>query len=163
MPLPPAIAASLPGIGLTGLSCFRKFRLVGPSGPVLVNSDLDLIDWHGGRVGRSAEDLLAEMLGLLAMRRSETEAEARFGLLLHHRDHDATTWSFLENLLARIGGHAAIDFVRPPALFALPVDLEHAHGGAMVAGSIGAFSVPRRPSDPPAEDATRHVPQPHRR
>ncbi|HEV7335430.1 MAG TPA: polysaccharide deacetylase family protein [Bosea sp. (in: a-proteobacteria)] len=159
----PGIAAALPEIGLAGLSCFRKFSLGAPGGPVLVNSDLDLIDWHGGRVGRSAEDLLAEMLALLVQRRTQTEGGAQFGLLLHHRDHDATTWAFLENLLARIGGHAAIDFVRPPALFALPVDLEHASGGAMVAGSIGAFSVPRRPSDPPAEDATRDVPQPHRR
>ena len=159
----PAIALALPSIGLVGLSCFRKFSLGAPGGPVLVNSDLDLIDWHGGRSGRSAEDLLAEMLVLLASRRTQKEGGTQFGLLLHHRDHDAASWTFLESLLARIGGHAAIDFVTPQALFALPVDLERAAGSAMVASSIGAFSVPRRPSDPPAEDATRNVPQPHRR
>lgn len=154
----PAIALALPEIGLAGLSCFRKFSLGATGGPVLVNTDLDLIDWHGGRVGRSAVDLLAEMLALLAQRRAQMAGDIQFGLLLHHRDHDAVCWAFLEELLARIGGHAAIDFVTPQALFALPVDLERATGGAMVAGSIGAFSVPRRPSDPPAEDATRDVP-----
>ncbi|WP_332692216.1 polysaccharide deacetylase family protein [Bosea sp. (in: a-proteobacteria)] len=159
----PGIAEALPGLGLTGLSCFRKFTLGSQAGPVLVNSDLDLIDWHQGRVGRRDDDLLAEMLGLLAARREETGHTTNFGLLLHHRDHDATTWAFLETLLARISGHTAINFVTPPALFALPVDLERASGGAMVAGSIDAFSAPRRPSDLPAEDATRHVPQPHRR
>ncbi|WP_066477101.1 polysaccharide deacetylase family protein [Bosea sp. WAO] len=154
----PAIALALPGIGLAGLSCFRKFSLGAPGSPVLVNTDLDLIDWHGGRAGRHANDLLAEMLALLVQRRTRMAGDTQFGLLLHHRDHDAACWAFLEELLARIGSHAAIDFVTPQALFALPVDLERAAAGAMVAGSIGAFSVPRRPSDPPAEDATRDVP-----
>lgn len=120
----PAIARALPEIGLAGLSCFRKFSLGTPGGPVLVNSDLDLIDWHGGRIGRNPEELLAEMLALLIQRRNQAKTRTTFGLLLHHRDHDATCWAFLDTLLGRIASHPAVEFVSPATLFARPADLE---------------------------------------
>lgn len=119
-----AIARALPEIGLTGLSCFRKFSLGTPGGPALVNSDLDLIDWHGGRIGRNPEELLAEMLALLIQRRNQAKTRTTFGLLLHHRDHDATCWAFLDTLLGRIASHPAVEFVSPATLFARPADLE---------------------------------------
>ncbi|MGX1789796.1 polysaccharide deacetylase family protein [Bosea sp. NPDC055332] len=113
----PDIAAELPGLGFVGLSCFRNFAPGPAGGPRLVNTDLDLIDWQGGRVGRQPADLLAEMAGLLADRRTKPEPGQPFGLLLHHHDHDSTTWSFLTNLLARLSGHAAVAFSGPDALF----------------------------------------------
>jgi hypothetical protein len=113
----PDIAAELPGLGFAGLSCFRKFALGPAGGPRLVNTDLDLIDWHGGRVGRQPTDLLAEMTRLIADRRTKPEPNQPFGLLLHHHDHDNTTWGFLTDLLARLSGHAAVAFSSPHALF----------------------------------------------
>lgn len=113
----PDVAAELPGLGFAGLSCFRNFGLGPAGGPHLVNTDLDLIDWHHGRVGRQPADLLAEMAGLLADRRAKSEPSQPFGLLLHHHDHDSTAWGFLTNLLARLSGHAAVAFSGPDTLF----------------------------------------------
>jgi hypothetical protein len=109
----PDVAAELPRLGFTGLSCFRNFSLGLAGGPRLVNTDLDLIDWHHGRVGRQHADLLAEMTGLLVARRGASETSQPFGLLLHHHDHDRTVWDFLTILLTRLAGHAAVAFAGP--------------------------------------------------
>ncbi|CAN7156313.1 polysaccharide deacetylase family protein [Bosea sp. LjRoot237] len=119
----PVVAAELPSLGFTGLSCFRNFTLGPAGGPRLVNTDLDLIDWHGGRIGRQPGDLLAEMVQLLASRRTNPESSQSFGVLLHHHDHDNTVWGFLTNLLARLSGHAAVAFSGPDALFGAATDL----------------------------------------
>jgi hypothetical protein len=113
----PNVAAELPGLGFAGLSCFHKFALGPAGGPRLVNTDLDLIDWHHGRVGRQPADLLAEMVRLLADRRTNPRPSQPFGLLLHHHDHDSTAWDVLTNLLARLSGHAAVAFSGPDTLF----------------------------------------------
>lgn len=120
----PDIAAELPGLGFAGLSCFRKFALGPAGGPRLVNTDLDLIDWHHGRVGRQPDELLTEMARLLAARRTDPAPTQPFGLLLHHHDHDSTTWSFLTNLLSRLSGHAAVAFCGPDTLFAAATYLD---------------------------------------
>jgi hypothetical protein len=112
----PDVATELPRLGFTGLSCFRNFALGPAGGPRLVNTDLDLIDWHHGRVGRQPGDLLAEMSGLLAARRNNPEPSRPFGLLLHHHDHDSTVWDFLTILLTRLTGHAAVAFASPHTL-----------------------------------------------
>jgi len=109
----PNVAAELPRLGFSGLSCFRNFALGPAGGPRLVNTDLDLIDWHHGRVGRQPGDLLAEMVRLLTARRADPEPPQPFGLLLHHRDHDSTVWDFLTILLTRLAGHAAVAFAGP--------------------------------------------------
>lgn len=113
----PDVAAELPGLGFAGLSCFHKFALGPAGGPRLVNTDLDLIDWRHGRVGRQPADLLAEMVRLLADRRTNPRSNQPFGLLLHHHDHDSTAWDVLTNLLARLSGHAAVAFSGPDTLF----------------------------------------------
>ncbi|CAD5279194.1 conserved hypothetical protein [Bosea sp. 62] len=119
----PDVAAELPGLGFTGLSCFRNFALGPAGGPRLVNTDLDLIDWHNGRVGRQPGDLLAEMVQTLAIRRTSPESSQPFGLLLHHHDHDSAAWDFLSNLLERLSGHAAVAFSSPDALFGAATNL----------------------------------------
>lgn len=113
----PDVAAELPRLGFAGLSCFRNFALGPAGGPRLVNTDLDLIDWHHGRVGRQAADLLGEMVSLLAGRRMKPQSRQPFGLLLHHHDHDSAAWSFLTNLLSRLSGHAAVAFSGPDMRF----------------------------------------------
>lgn len=120
----PQIAAALPGLGLSGLSCFRNFRLGPAGGPRLVNTDLDVIDWHRGRVGRAAGDLLAEMTALLAAGREDGTRSACFGLLLHHQVHDGAIWDVLTILLDRLSGHTAVAFTGPDALFATATGLD---------------------------------------
>lgn len=112
----PDVAAELPRLGFAGLSCFRNFALGSLGGPRLVNTDLDLIDWHHGRVGRRPGDLLSEMVRLLAARRGDPQSAQPFGLLLHHHDHDRAVWDFLTTLLTRLTGHAAVAFVSPHTL-----------------------------------------------
>lgn len=120
----PNIAAELPGLGFAGLSCFRNVALAPTDGPRLVNTDLDLIDWHGGRVGRQHADLLAEMVQLLVARRNDPKSSRPFGLLLHHHDHDSTAWDFLTKLLTRLSGHAAVAFTKLDTLFGAAMDLD---------------------------------------
>ncbi|SFC70348.1 hypothetical protein SAMN05428997_11059 [Bosea sp. CRIB-10] len=125
----PDIAAELPRLGFTGLSCFRKFALGPAGGPRLVNTDLDLIDWHHGRVGRQHSELLAEMVRLLAARRADPEPVQSFGLLLHHHDHDSTAWDALTILLTRLAGHAAVAFANPHTLVCNQATKVHAATG----------------------------------
>ncbi len=114
----PEIAARLPGLGFPGLSCFRGFALGENGGPALANTHLDIIDWHGGRVGRDAESLADELARLLARERQASAGpETVFGILLHHRDHDETAWAGLDALLDIIAGHPATHLVDPRDLF----------------------------------------------
>ncbi|KRE09822.1 hypothetical protein ASE63_04695 [Bosea sp. Root381] len=116
----PAHAALLPALGFAGLSCFRGFALGEAGGPILANTDLDIMDWSGGRVGRAAGDLVAEACRLLAVRRERPGGAAdSLGLLLHHRDHDATVWDFLDGFLASAGVHPAVLRTDPRDLFGL--------------------------------------------
>jgi len=119
------LAAALPEMGFSGLSCFRGFTLGQNGGPVLANTDIDIMDWHGGRIGRSTEALAAEIAAQLAARRRQGEPRScTLGLLLHHRDHDETAWSALDALLSRLCAHPAVSPSGPLAVFGLAADPE---------------------------------------
>jgi hypothetical protein len=112
------IAAWLPALGFTGLSCFRGFALGPDGGPRLFNTDLDVVDWQGGRVGRGLDDLAAELSVQLAARRlAPSGGDVPLGLLLHHRDHDETAWASLDALLRLLTAHPAIAATDPRELF----------------------------------------------
>lgn len=117
----PDHAALLPGLGFSGLSCFRGYRLGPAGGPRLANTDLDIMDWHHGRIGRTPPDLVAEACSLLAARRTGTQGDDTFGLLLHHADHDETAWAFLDAFLSMSQRHEAIDPTDPRRIFDIPV------------------------------------------
>ncbi|CAM5763088.1 polysaccharide deacetylase family protein [Bosea minatitlanensis] len=109
----PGHAARLPALGFAGLSCFRDHRHGPAGGPHLLNTHIDVMDWHGGRVGRSHGELIAEIAGLLARWRTRPRGPDTLGLLLHHRDHDAVAWAFLDGLLARAAAHPAVALTDP--------------------------------------------------
>lgn len=113
----PSVASLLPALGFTGLSCFRDFSLGPAGGPLLANTHLDIMDWHGGRVGRQPAELIAQMCAMLAGRRADPGADDRFGLLLHHRDHDGTAWGFLAGFLEHAARHPAVTRTDPRQLF----------------------------------------------
>lgn len=115
------VAAALPGLGFTGLSCFRGFTLDERGGPALANSEIDVMDWHGGRIGRPAPAIVNELTALLAHRRETGDPDDGIGLLLHHRDHDDGAWRLLDALLARLIRHPAICPVDPRQLFSAPI------------------------------------------
>lgn len=112
------VAARLPDFGFTGLSCFRGFALGQAGGPRLVNTDLDIMDWQGGRIGRGRDDLARDLAARIGERRAASAgADIPLGLLLHHRDHDETAWASLEALLALLSAHPAIAATDPRELF----------------------------------------------
>ena len=116
-----SLAATLPELGFSGLSCFRGFALGQNGGPALVNTDIDIMDWHGGRIGRAVEALAVEITAQLTARRLQNDAQAAtLGLLLHHRDHDETAWNALEALLSRLCTHPAVQPTNPRTLFGTP-------------------------------------------
>lgn len=113
----PGHAALLPKLGFSGLSCFRGYKL-GPTGGLqLGNADLDIMDWSN-RTGRQPQDLIAEACRLLAAKRAIPASDGdTFGVLMHHRDHDATAWGFLDAFLARATRHASVIPTDPRSLF----------------------------------------------
>jgi len=114
----PEHAALLPELGLSGLSCFRGYALAEGAGPILGNTDLDIMDWGGGRVGRRADDMIPEICAGLAAKRTSADPDRdAFGVLMHHRDHDATAWDVLDALLARATRHPAVIPTDPRSLF----------------------------------------------
>lgn len=112
-------AARLGALGFSGLSCFRGYRLGPGGGPRLLNTAIDVMDWHGGRVGRPAADILGELVAMLAERRQSESGDAELGLLLHHRDHDEMAWSFLSDLL-NASHHPAIRTIDAATLIGPP-------------------------------------------
>src|SRR4051812_9510597 len=93
------LVAQLPAAGFEILSTFGPPR---PAPLRVLNSTVDIIDWHGSRGGRDPGALLAEILAQL------TQSPRRpIGLLTHHLVHDAAAWAFLERLLAVTAGHPA--------------------------------------------------------
>lgn len=113
-------AARLQALGFTGLSCFHNYRLGPDGGPRLLNTHVDIMDWHGGRVGRPAPDLLEELVAMLAARRQGEAADIELGLLLHHRDHDETAWSALTDILSAATAHPAVRMIDPVRLVTQP-------------------------------------------
>lgn len=113
----PSHAAGLGGLGFSGLSCFRNYRHGPGGGPQLLNTQIDIMDWQGGRIGRRPDDLLPEILAqLVALRRGSDKRTATLGLLLHHRDHDEAAWSVLDDILRFATAHPAAEQADPASL-----------------------------------------------
>lgn len=90
------IVPGLAGLGYRALSVFGPPRSAGL--PVL-NTTVDIMDWHGTRGCRPAEAIVADLIGQLdAGLTSDTSRP--IGLLTHHLVHDEAAWRFLADLLA---------------------------------------------------------------
>ena len=106
------VARNLAQTGLQGLSRF------GPRGPDegdrVVNTHIDIIDWHGGR-GFAGESLAlgAAIAHLAARRTGAGDMGEPTGLLTHHRDHDEACWEFVARFRAAIESHPAAQWVSP--------------------------------------------------
>jgi hypothetical protein len=100
----PALVADLPRLGLSALSVHGRAKS-GSEIPLL-NTHVDIMNWHGRRAGRPHRELVAALV---------TELRGRFdgdsepiGILSHHLVHDATAWDFLTRLLGETHGHPAV-------------------------------------------------------
>ncbi len=107
----PALIPHLGSLGFAALSVFGPEK---PQGMPLVNTHVDLIDWHGTRGGRDGAALVREIMARLqAMRES---GEGVMGFLTHHLVHDAAAWDFLEALLGVTAAHPACRWAGVKAL-----------------------------------------------
>jgi hypothetical protein len=93
----PEVVAGLPALGFRALSVFG---LPKPAPLAVINTHVDLIDWHGTRGGRPADALYAELA-----REIDRPGDGPIGILSHHLVHDAAAWSFLESLFELTQGH----------------------------------------------------------
>jgi hypothetical protein len=113
-----ALAARLPAAGLHGLSAYGP-RAAAEAAPGIrqVNTQVDLIDWHGTR-GFAGEDaaLRAAVKHLAARRSGAADAAEPTGWLTHHALHDAAAQEFLERLFERTRSLGA-RWLDPVALF----------------------------------------------
>jgi hypothetical protein len=86
----------------------------------IVNTHVDVIDWHGGRGFLGEAAALDLLIGHLSARRQgRADPDEPTGLLTHHLVHDADTWRFLENLQDFIRDHPGD---QPPARFIEPAE-----------------------------------------
>ena len=95
------LIAGLAPIGFEALSVF------GPSKPAalrMVNSNVDLMDWHGTGGCRDHGTLVGDIVAQLS--RSFDGGDA-VGVLTHHLVHDEAAWLFLARLFEIIAGHSA--------------------------------------------------------
>jgi peptidoglycan/xylan/chitin deacetylase (PgdA/CDA1 family) len=97
----PDLLPDLMPLGFTALSAF------GPARPVAIrtiNSNVDLMDWHGTRGCRDhgliARDIAAQLARAF-------EGGDAVGILAHHLVHDQAAWVFLEDLFEFTAGHTA--------------------------------------------------------
>ncbi len=100
----PALIPALPGLGFAALSVYGRARQDGPV--PLLNTHVDIIDWHGTRGGRSEAELVAELVAELRDRFAGSDEPV--GVLTHHLVHDTAAWDFLSALFAVTGGHPAV-------------------------------------------------------
>lgn len=105
----PGLLPQLPALGFTSLSTFDKEK-EGTALP-MVNTHVDVMDWHGTRGGRPADDLFAELAGWIA----RPDAPPVIGVLTHHLVHDAAVWSFLTRLFEITADYPACVWSRPDA------------------------------------------------
>jgi hypothetical protein len=115
--LPPFVAE----LRYRGLSQFGpRLRRQPVRGLVQVNTHVDIVYWKGPapRFAGAAKLIDEFALHLAARRGGEADPDEPTGLLTHHAAHDEACWGFLDALFDRLGGHAAVEWLAAPAVFA---------------------------------------------
>ncbi|RWX19674.1 polysaccharide deacetylase [Rhizobium hidalgonense] len=106
-----ALIPALPDLGFAGLSVYGRVKQGGPI--PLLNTHVDIIDWHGTRGGRAEGELVAELVAELRDRFAGSDEP--IGVLAHHLVHDAAAWDFLSALFA-VTRHPAVRWLPASAL-----------------------------------------------
>lgn len=107
-------AELLPELASLGYRSVSVFGAEKPSPITMINTHVDLIDWHGSRGGRDPEVLIAEIVARL---RVMFDQGGHMGFLTHHLVHDEAAWSFLASLLEHTNAHPACQWVDATDLY----------------------------------------------
>jgi hypothetical protein len=94
----------LKGFGYRAVSVYGPAKEESPI--AMINTHVDIMDWHGTGGCRSHADLVGNLTAELKSRR-EGHAEP-IGLLTHHLVHDAAAWDFIARLFKETAGHPVI-------------------------------------------------------
>ncbi|WP_137157794.1 polysaccharide deacetylase family protein [Rhizobium sp. FKL33] len=103
----PEIVTELGRLGFESLSVFGPEKSAAVR---LINTHVDLMDWHGTRGGREDAPLLAEIIARLKTIR---DGDGVMGFLSHHLVHDEKAWSFLARLIETVDRHAGAAWIDP--------------------------------------------------
>lgn len=96
-----ALISQLAGLGYQALSVYGPEK---PAALPLVNTHVDVMDWHGTRGGRDPQALAVEIAARL---RFMFDHGGSMGLLTHHLVHDAAVWDFINALFTVTADHPA--------------------------------------------------------
>lgn len=88
----------LPGLGFEALSVFGAAKAKHAAFLPVINTHVDLMDWHGTRGCRDHGELVTAIVKELQQRFDGSNEPV--GLLTHHLVHDASAWDFLKTLFA---------------------------------------------------------------
>ena len=114
----PPVLVRLGEAGFAGASAMgARALMAGANGLVVVNAHLDPLNWKERRFAGLAKALSGLTSELRDRRTGATEADEPLGLLTHHLDHDAETWSFVERLLEVTAAHPAVRWIGARGLF----------------------------------------------
>lgn len=102
----PDVAARLHECGFTAVSTASWHR----TGTILpeLNTQVDVMDWIGGRIGHRLDAVVVELRRRLEQAR--VRGGAPIGILSHHLVHDETAWATLESLIAYLKVERELDF-----------------------------------------------------
>ncbi|PYE26535.1 polysaccharide deacetylase [Rhizobium sp. PP-CC-3A-592] len=101
----PGLLPRLSGLG------FRALSVYGPEKPAalpMINTHVDVMDWHGTRGCRDRDALRREIVARLTVC---LERGGSIGLLTHHLVHDEAVWAFLGDLFDAAAAHPACRWV----------------------------------------------------
>jgi hypothetical protein len=109
------LVGRLPACGFCGLSTFgRRQAPDAAPGLALVNTHLDPIDWHGGRLFVGEVAALERLIAVL-------DPDEPIGILSHHLAMDEPGWRFLDQLLGVLAAHPGASVCSARDLFAAEV------------------------------------------
>lgn len=91
----PNVVARLPELGFSSLSTFGPEKAAAVP---MLNTHVDVIDWHGTRGGRDPDTLFSELATL-------SRSAGVIGVLTHHLVHDTVVTGFLDRLFSLTAGH----------------------------------------------------------
>jgi hypothetical protein len=100
----PALLPLLPEVGIRSVSMFGAAPRHAPL--CVMNTHVDLIDWHGSRGGRDPRLLVDEIVRELERRRLADSGEP-LGVLSHHLVSDETAFRFAADLMHATVHHPA--------------------------------------------------------
>jgi hypothetical protein len=90
------IIPHLSKLGFQALSVFGLSKSEQTTHLRVINTHVDIIDWHGTRGCRDHSELIAEIVRELQRRFSDGDEPV--GILTHHLVHDVSAWDFLAQL-----------------------------------------------------------------